>query len=84
MTEEQTDPRLLSPEEMKAINDAMPGEAKYGDVFEAIAEAQAKISFQAGQDSIVDKENLNFKRGFQSALQMVQEKLKEWGLKEGK
>ena len=45
---------------------------------------QAKISFQAGQDSIVDKENLNFKRGFQSALQMVQAKLKEWGLEEGK
>ena len=31
---------LLTKEEMKAINDNMPSDAKYGDVFEAIAKAQ--------------------------------------------
>jgi len=31
---------LLTGEEMKAINDSMPPEAKYGDVFSAIAKAQ--------------------------------------------
>uniref|UniRef100_A0A6M3JHZ1 Uncharacterized protein n=1 Tax=viral metagenome TaxID=1070528 RepID=A0A6M3JHZ1_9ZZZZ len=31
---------VLSNEEMRAINNAMPPEAKYGDVFKAIAQAQ--------------------------------------------
>lgn len=31
---------LLTKAEMQAINDAQPPEAKYGDVFEAIAQAQ--------------------------------------------
>ena len=35
--------------ELKAINDAMPSDAKYGDVFEAIAKKQAEISFKAGK-----------------------------------
>jgi len=35
---------LLTADERRAINDAMPPEARYGDVFEAIAKAQlAKI-----------------------------------------
>ena len=32
--------KMLSDEEMKKINDDMPPEAKYGDVFQAIAQAQ--------------------------------------------
>ncbi len=32
--------RLLTKEEMTAINDAMPPEAKYGEVFAAIADAE--------------------------------------------
>ena len=31
---------LISREEMKTINNAQPPEAKYGDVFKAIAQAQ--------------------------------------------
>ncbi len=31
---------LLTPKETRAINDAQPAEAKYGDVFAAIAKAQ--------------------------------------------
>ena len=36
--------RLLSKEEMRAINDAMPSDAKYGDVFKAIAIAQGDLT----------------------------------------
>jgi len=45
---------------------------------DAALKRQAEIYFKAGRDSIVDKENLNYKRGFQSALSMMQSKLKEW------
>ena len=44
----------MSPEELKAINDAMPSEAKYGEVFKVIAEKQAEISFKAGVRKITD------------------------------
>jgi len=43
--------RIMNQGELRAINDAMPPEAKYGDVFKAIAEKQDAISFKAGQDS---------------------------------
>jgi hypothetical protein len=39
MSKVNTD-RLLTPEERTEINNKMPSEAKYGEVFEAIAEAQ--------------------------------------------
>ena len=39
-TEELMASLRLTDEELRAINDAMPSEAKYGDVFKAIAEAQ--------------------------------------------
>ena len=35
---------VLTKEQMRAINDNMPGDAKYGEVFEAIAIAQAEIT----------------------------------------
>ena len=37
--------RLLTKEERTAINDAMPPDAKYGDVFEAIAKAQKDLTY---------------------------------------
>ena len=37
----------LTPEEMTAINDAMPPEARYGDVFAAIAKAQLQKVLKA-------------------------------------
>lgn len=38
---------VLSDEEMKAINDAQPADAKYGDVFKAIAQAQRDADVEA-------------------------------------
>ena len=52
---EKENSRLLTPEQRRAINDNMPSDAKYGDVFEAIAEAQlAKdIEWEAKTASIL-------------------------------
>jgi len=36
--------RLLTKQEMAVINNAQPSEAKYGDVFEAIAKAQRDLT----------------------------------------
>jgi hypothetical protein len=45
--------RIMSKEALKAINDAMPSDAKYGDVFKIIAEKQDAISFKAGRESML-------------------------------
>ncbi len=42
---------VLTTKQLSEINSAMPSEAKYGEVFEFIAEKQAEISFKAGQES---------------------------------
>ncbi len=39
---------VLSKKQLSEINNNMPAEAKYGEVFEAIAQAQAEISFKVG------------------------------------
>ena len=56
---------VMSQKQRRAINDAMPSTAKYGEVFEAIAKAQDEISFKAGMeaqlakpDRLMDKEKL--------------------------
>ncbi len=49
---------VMSKEELTKLNNAMPAEAKYGDVFKAIAEAQAEISFKAGQEE--ERRGLNY------------------------
>ena len=36
---------VMSDEQLKRINDAMPSDAKYGEVFKAIAEAQANLTW---------------------------------------
>lgn len=41
---------VLNKGELTKINNAMPSEAKYGDVFQAIAEHQAELSFKAGEE----------------------------------
>ncbi|KKM98738.1 hypothetical protein LCGC14_1154840 [marine sediment metagenome] len=43
---------VMSPEKRRAINDEMPSDAKYGDVFEAIAKAQAEITWKARDPEI--------------------------------
>lgn len=43
----------------------------------ALLHSQAKISFKAGQVSIVDKENFNYKRGFLAAFELIQAKQDE-------
>ncbi len=85
---------VLTKEQLRAINDAMPSEAKYGDVHTAIAEAQAKIAFEAGRESR-DHEIAEAKRTgmrevvewvehsgipYQSALDDWQDYKKEFGL----
>ncbi len=39
---------VMSRNELSKINNAMPPEAKYGDVFQAIAQAQFEITLSAG------------------------------------
>ena len=46
---------VMSKEELKKINDAMPSTAKYGEVFKAIANKQAEISFPKGEKQGIDK-----------------------------
>jgi len=45
MTHEDT---VMSMKQLAEINSNMPPEAKYGEVFEVIADKQAEISFKAG------------------------------------
>ena len=40
-------------------------------------ERQAEVTWDMALGSIVDKENFNYKRGFRTALEMMQAKLKE-------
>ena len=49
-----TDTRLLTDEKMKAINDNMPSDAKYGDVFKAIAKAQLTKILEWGDEDCLD------------------------------
>jgi len=44
--------RLLTKQEMAVINNAQPSEAKYGDVFEAIAKAQRDLTRAERQEEI--------------------------------
>ena len=46
---------VMNKEKLKQINDAMPPEAKYGDVFETIAYNQAEISFPLGEQQGIEK-----------------------------
>jgi hypothetical protein len=61
--ETQAKETVMSKEERSALNDSMPSDAKYGDVFKAIAEKQALISFEAGAEAqrllaVPDKDNV--------------------------
>jgi len=46
---------VLSPEQLRAINDDMPMEAKYGNVFLEIAEQQAKETWDKAVREVVAK-----------------------------
>lgn len=43
---------VMGKEELVKLNDAMPSEAKYGDVFRSIAERQAEITSKAVKQEI--------------------------------
>ena len=46
---------VMNKEQLSKINDAMPSNAKYGEVFKAIADKQAEISFPLGEKQGIDK-----------------------------
>ena len=46
---------VLTSEQLWAINDAMPPEAKYGEVFEAVAETQAKATWDAAIQEVQEQ-----------------------------
>ena len=46
--------RLLTPGEMKRINDGTPPEYRYGDVFQLIAKAQYPLAYQDGSEATAD------------------------------
>lgn len=46
---------VIKPKELKRINDAMPSDAKYGDVFEAIANNQAEITWPIAEKAGYEK-----------------------------
>jgi len=52
---------LLSKEEMTAINNAQPSEAKYGDVFKAIAQAQRDKDYKAIMESRPTEEEIKIR-----------------------
>ncbi len=43
-----------------------------------LLEHQTEIAFRAGQESVVDPENLNHKQGFQAALKIVKETIEKY------
>ena len=86
---------VMSMEQRRAINDAMPSTAKYGEVFEAIAETQAELSFKAGYEAvwkdgvIKDTFEIGQQEGRKDVVDWVERvrkikvpkyQLKEWGL----
>lgn len=85
---------VLTMKQLSELNSAMPSTAKYGEVFEFIAEKQAEISFKAGRQEVVEwvKANADLERGdrdvglcFEDYLffdyKDWQGKLKDWGIK---
>jgi hypothetical protein len=49
---------VMIKKELSKINDAMPSEAKYGDVFLAIANKQAKLTWKAREPEIEEAKKL--------------------------
>lgn len=86
---------VMSPEQrLKIINDNMPPEAKYGDVFQAIAEAQARttcpICFKAGIKEAVDwiesapTRKIDGAEQYICTLEQWQSQLRKWGIEKVK
>ncbi len=77
---------VMKKEELTRINNNMPSEAKYGDVFEAIAERQAEISVKAGRRDVVEwimkyrSETTREFMGFTIMRDKWQAQLKAWGV----
>ena len=78
---------VLSPEELKAINNSMPSTAKYGEVFEVIADKQAETTWRRAIKEVIQwlyspcPHTEGTEEGHvhaESCLKCWQEKGKEW------
>ena len=74
---------VMSMKQLLEINNQMPPEAKYGDVFQFIAERQAEISFKTGIKEVLEaihyEPNSN---AFYTQPGELETKFKEWGISE--